>query len=447
MVQISASMVRIPVVALPLLGRLLGPLSPLSPLQAFGDSRADDHLLESQGLVVNGQILPELRRFIEPLVAPQANSLLTFKTGSSQLAWISSFVTSDAAPICISLVAEDALICDGIEAGGVVDFLAEAIGFSVIRAADLDFMLDAEDVAGWLQLADYSRIRRLGQLLGIDSPPPDPVAVCRGPALRAQRMADLVAAGPDHDSSAASLSSAWSRLAEKGLATLSGDADWHLEPVAQACVEQLLLLDGIATVQSRRLLEDGRVARASLSYLQSGVSQVLAFGSEPGRLRVWSEAPIEALKQIRLLMEHGDGLRLPEEAQEAPSGRSVAPKVPAPGEGSWYVAPPGQAQQILPESELRRQLRSGELPGQVLVWTAGLNDWITAQQAGLAAPAERRADAIPPPPPPAPPMGADAPRPWKAAAEARSCPSCGATTSSQAVFCGRCGQRLDSPMG
>ncbi len=59
-----------------------------------------------------------------------------------------------------------------------------------------------------------------------------------------------------------------------------------------------------------------------------------------------------------------------------------APPPPAAVEKEWYLSVAGQTEGPMPESALRARIAS--LPPGALVWNAGLPNWITPEQAGLA---------------------------------------------------------------
>jgi len=64
---------------------------------------------------------------------------------------------------------------------------------------------------------------------------------------------------------------------------------------------------------------------------------------------------------------------------------------------NWFIAVNGQSQGPYPESQIREQIMSGALSPDTLVWREGMQDWVYASQAGLAAPAASSGMAPPPP--------------------------------------------------
>lgn len=439
----SESQLRIPVSALSALGMLAPSLSPLSPLRSFGDETPNPDLLSQLGLLKDGRLSAKLASIFETLASPQATSILTYQTGSSSLCWISCFLSPDAVPVCLCLSGDDAVISEGIGTSGLLPVLQDCIGMSSLKTSDNVILVEAVDALAWLQFADSRRIQQLQTLLGVNKPGANPDDIIDGSALEGQRLADLATPGQQHADSVERLAHALPRLLHKGLSVRQSDGEWQLTSEGEELIKPILLLEGIATIQARRMTDDGRVARASISYVQAGVSAILAMTSEPEGLRIWSESPLQAIAQIRLFMEHGDELPLPEMDSTAEERLSDKEDQSSSIPDAWHLAINGIDQGSFTVKDLCNRLKLTAATDQCLVWKPGLNEWISPEQAGLSAPSPVPNPA-PPPLPISPTESAPEPirPPSSDSAPSHHCPACGAATRPNASFCGSCGHPL-----
>lgn len=111
----------------------------------------------------------------------------------------------------------------------------------------------------------------------------------------------------------------------------------------------------------------------------------------------------------------------PASTAEEPSAAAAPPPLPvaasAPVASKWFFGMDGLTQGPVAEQELRHRLERGELSASTPVWTAGMESWVEAREAGLIA------------------LPADP----GTTSRQRVCPHCGNALSDQARFCSGCG--------
>jgi hypothetical protein len=126
-------------------------------------------------------------------------------------------------------------------------------------------------------------------------------------------------------------------------------------------------------------------------------------------------------------------LRFPAQAEAIPDHSSTAEQplaaatpptlsmaAPPPRAEEWFYGIDGLTQGPVAEQELRSRLERGELTASTPVWTAGMQSWVEAREAGLIALA----------------VASEATSPQ------RVCPHCGNALSGQARFCSGCGSAV-----
>jgi hypothetical protein len=91
-------------------------------------------------------------------------------------------------------------------------------------------------------------------------------------------------------------------------------------------------------------------------------------------------------------------------AQAGPWGPQpvAAAPPPPPVEHVWHVAEGGEATGPFSRADLGRMVRQGKLKRESLVWTAGQDGWLKAEDVRELA---QLFTVLPPPPPPMPPAG------------------------------------------
>ena len=202
------------------------------------------------------------------------------------------------------MTGEDVIVEAPADIEAILIALSEMIGTSTIRNSDLDLLIQTEDVYTWLSLADARRISKLEAILGHDVSDSAISSLLSSNALRGQRLRDVIPLEnvdlDDHH-----LEEGLTRLQKKGLADCHQGA-WVLTDAAENCMQRLLILDGVITLQNRRILNDGQLVGSTILYIQAGVNDFLAMEVVSDGLRVWVECSTGALVQIRLLMQHAE---------------------------------------------------------------------------------------------------------------------------------------------
>jgi len=310
----------LPIQALPALASLVDVSpTPLSPLVGNGEEDlAAVEALKSSGLVKSGRVEASIRKVITKLAKTQSVAMLRYTAGDSPLILISCFEKPEEPPVSIHISGEQAIIEDPANTEGMLVALSEMMGTSAMRSSDLDLVLELEDIPVWLALADARRIASIEALMGRQADESSPFSLVSGKALAGLRLLNLI---PGEDGEAEEIEEkdfqeGLSRLEKKGLAVKS-ESGWRLSDAAEKSIGRLLIPDSVTTLQTRRLIE-GEVIGIALSYIQSGVNDILALETVTGGLRVWSESPAGVLLQISLLMQRGDQIPLPTPAVPQP---------------------------------------------------------------------------------------------------------------------------------
>lgn len=323
----------LPIQALPALASLVE-VSPtrLSPLFGNGEEGSEAaEALKSSGLVKSGRVKESIQKVITKLANTQSMAVLRYTAGDAPLILISCFDDPEGSPVSIHISGEQAIIEDPANMEGMLVALSEMMGTSAMRSSDLDLVLELEDIPVWLALADARRIAHIEALMGRQTDESLPFSLVSGKALVGLRLLNLIPGEEDEaeEIKEKDFQEGLSRLEKKGLAVKS-ESGWRLSDAAEKCMGRLLIPDSVTTLQTRRLIE-GEVIGIALSYIQSGVNDILAMETVTGGLQVWSESPAGALLQISLLMQRGDQIPLPTSVVEPVVPISaVPPPVPLP---------------------------------------------------------------------------------------------------------------------
>jgi hypothetical protein len=316
---------QLPIAALPLLANPALTPSAISPLRLWINTSDLTGGLKESGTWEYGQLQPPLRILADRLTQTHFVTVLRYQAGGNPLIWLACFDHSNTKPISIYLAGENALIETPVDIEAILTALGEMIGTSALRNSDLDVLIETEDVYGWLSLVDARRIIKLEAMLGHDANPMEIAPLLSTPALRGQRFRDLI---PSVDTVLANshLTLELTRLQQKGLAQRNGES-WLLSDGAERCLDRLLIIDGVITLQSLRIIDGEQLGSSTIVYIQGGVNDFLAMESVSEGLRIWAESSMGVLVQTRLLMENGEVIPWTSAPQSEPTQNKTAPQL------------------------------------------------------------------------------------------------------------------------